>query len=240
MQENLAGKVAIVTGASSGIGRAVARHLAGAGVKLVVTARREGRLRELQRDFEHVVALSGDLTDAAMPDKLISAALEAFGQCDILFHAAGVLHTGTIEDVDTDAMCAMARINFEASVRLTYEVLKHFKKTGSGHLLHMSSILGTKVRPTAGVYAGTKYGIEALAESLRMEVAGTNIKVSTLQPGITITELHDKLDVHPRDALGIQAPLVPEDIVRAVRFILDQPEHVRIPVLMILPGEQAI
>jgi NADP-dependent 3-hydroxy acid dehydrogenase YdfG len=237
---NLLGKVAIVTGASSGIGRAVARELARADVKMVLAARRKRVLQELQLELGNCEIVEGDITDIDMPEKLIGKALEAYGRCDIVVHAAGILHSGMIDDVDVDEMCNMARVNFEASVRISYEVLKYFKKTGSGHLIHLSSILGTKVRPGNGVYAGTKYAIEALVEALRMELAGTKIKISAVEPGVTITELHNNIPVHPTKALGISTPLQPEDVASCIGFILHQPEHVRIPVLMILPGEQCI
>lgn len=236
----LTGKVAIVTGASSGIGRAVARDLASAGVKLVVAARRAEPLEAIKNGSEHVEIIQGDVTDESLPQALIDKAMRSFGSCDIVVHAAGMLNTGTIEEVDIDEMCRMVRINTEASVRLTYTVMKHFKKAGSGHLVHLSSILGTKTRPGAGVYAGTKYSIEALVESLRMELAGTKIKVSAVQPGVVLTELHNRIPVHPTKSLNITQPLQPEDIAACIRFILTQPDHVRIPVMMVLPGEQSI
>jgi NADP-dependent 3-hydroxy acid dehydrogenase YdfG len=236
----LSGKVAIVTGASSGIGKAVARDLAKLSVKLVLVARRKNALEELQHEIKDSVIIQGDITDTDMPDRLLCAALDNFGRCDIVIHAAGVLYSGSIDEVDIDDMCRMSRINFEASVRITYRIMKYFKKTGSGHFVHLSSILGTKVRAGNGVYAGTKYAIEALVEALRMELAGTQIKVSAVEPGVTITELHNNIPVHPTQALGISTPLQPEDVASCIRFILDQPDHVRIPVLMILPGEQAI
>jgi len=111
---------------------------------------------------------------------------------------------------------------------------------GAGHLVNTSSILGTKTRPTVGAYAGTKYAIEALSESLRMELAGSDVKVSCVEPGVVMTELHADWAEHPTKMFGIKAPLVPEDIARCVRFILEQPGHVRIPRMMVLPGEHAI
>lgn len=233
-------QVAIVTGATSGIGKAVAIDLAKAGVKIVATARRTDRLEKLKKQIKNLVVVPGDIADPEIPDKLIAKAIESFGRCDILVHAAGVLHMGKIEEVNIDELCHQARVNFEASVRITYTLLRHFKRVGSGDLIHLSSILGTKVREGTGVYAGTKYGIEALVEALRIELAKTDIRISAIQPGVCITELHDGIPIHPRESLGIESPLQTEDVVRCVRFILEQPEHVRIPTLMILPGEQAI
>jgi NADP-dependent 3-hydroxy acid dehydrogenase YdfG len=234
------GKVAIVTGASSGIGRAVALDLASAGAQVVAVARRRAELDKLFGAVKGVLPISGDVADPAFPDALLATTLRQLGRCDVLFHGAGIMHTGTVESADIDKMCEMVRVNLEAAVRITYVMAKHFKKEGAGFLIHVSSILGTKVRPGAGVYAATKYGIEALCESLRLELAGTRIRVSVVEPGITETGLHAHFAVRPQVAQGITAPLQPEDIARCVRFILEQPEHVRIPVIMALPGEQAM
>lgn len=236
----LKGKVAIVTGASSGIGKAVTKDLLSAGVKVVATARRKKELEKLQKGEKELLIVPGDITDPEMPERLINKAKGNFDRCDILVHAAGILHIGKLEEVNIDKLCLQARVNFEASIRVTYSILRHFKSVGSGHLVHLSSILGTKVREGTGVYAGSKYAIEALVEALRMELSKTDIKISAIQPGVTITELHDDVPVHPRESLGISDPLQTEDIVRCVRFILEQPCHVRIPALMVLPGEQAI
>jgi NADP-dependent 3-hydroxy acid dehydrogenase YdfG len=121
---------------------------------------------------------------------------------------------------------------------MAYTALKYFLPRGTGDLITTSSILGTKVRPTAGVYAASKYGVEALTEALRMEVAGSGVRIACIEPGLVATELQDHFDVHPRDALGIEQPLQPADIARCVRFMLEQPRHVTIPRLLVLPSEQ--
>jgi NADP-dependent 3-hydroxy acid dehydrogenase YdfG len=134
----------------------------------------------------------------------------------------------------------MVRINVEAAYRVAYTALRHFRGAGAGHLINISSVLGTKIRPTAGAYAGTKYAIEALSEALRMEVAGSAVKVSCIQPGLVMTELHRDIPVHPRETLGVERPLVPADIARMVLFLAELPDHVAVPRLMILPQDQAI
>lgn len=235
----LSNQVAIITGASSGIGAGVAEELSRVGMKLILTGRRVERLENLARHLGGDCAiLPGDLTSASLPMQLVNMSLERFGRCDVVFNGAGVMHGAAIEDVNIDRMCDMVRINVEAATRMAYTAVKHFKRVGQGTLINVSSILGTKVRPNAGVYASTKFAIEALSEALRMELAKTNIRVSVIEPGLVATELQDHFEVHPRDALGITKPLVPADVARCVRFILEQPPHVRIPVLMILPGEQ--
>ena len=236
----LQGQVGIITGSSSGIGVGVARALCDAGMKLLLTARRAEKLDELASEIGNCDVLAIDIADEAAPSQLVSRCLEKFGRLDVVFNSAGVMHAGPIEVVDIEEMCRMIRVNVEAATRMAYTALKHFKCTGSGHLVNVSSILGTKVRPTTGVYAGTKYSIEALSEALRMEVAKTDIKVSVIEPGVVETELQDHFAVHPKEVLGITNPLQPSDIARCVRFVLEQPAHVRIPVMMVIPGEQAM
>lgn len=229
-------KVCLVTGASSGIGRAIAEALVKDNYRVVVTARRDDRLNELGE----VDVLSGDLTQPGFQDSIEKFIFDRYGRCDFLFNCAGTAVAGTIEEIDVEKMSSMMRLNVEATFRLSYLFLKRFRKQGSGHIVNISSILGTKVRPTAGAYAATKFAMEALSEALRMELTGTNIKVSCIEPGLVMTELHKDWEVHPREMMKIDAPLDVADIVKTVRFIIDQPDHVRIPKLMILPNDHNI
>lgn len=235
----LEGRVGVVTGASSGIGMETVRELAKAGARVVMTARRAGRIEALAKETG-AVAIPGDITGDKLPGKLLAAALEKFGRCDIFVNNAGVLETGTVEETDIDVMCRMVRVNVEAAFRAAYVFLKHFKKENRGHLVNLSSILGTKVRATTGAYAGTKYAIEALSEALRMELAGTGVHVTCIEPGLVLTELHDRWPVHPAKSLNIARPLRPPDIVRCIMFALTQPDHVRIPRLMIMPADHQL
>ena len=134
----------------------------------------------------------------------------------------------------------MVRVNVEAAYRMAYVALKHFKTKGCGFLLNTSSIVGTKVRPTGGAYAGTKYAIEALTEGIRMELAKTNISVACIEPGLVQTEIFRDWDESPSVKFDIPNPLQPEDIARVVRFVLEQPEHVRIPRIMTIPADQEL
>lgn len=233
-------QVAIITGASSGIGAAVARNLHAAGMKLILTARRENRLQALTSELPNAIALPGDITNPLLPPQLIDKALEQFGRCDVVFNNAGAIAVGSIEEIAVEQVCQMVRVNVEAAFRVAYVSLKHFRTVGKGHLVNTSSVLGTKVRATAGAYAGTKFAIEALSEALRMELAGTGIKVSCIEPGLVMTELHQDWGTHPAQSLKISHPLEAEDVARLVRFVLEQPEHVQIPRLMVLPEEHAI
>lgn len=236
----LAGRVAIVTGATSGIGTALARALDARGVKLVLTGRRADRLEALVAELGAAHALAGDITDPVLPGRLVEAALEAHGRLDIACNNAGLLAFGTIEEIDLERMATMVRVNVEAAYRFAYTVLRHFKAQNRGHLVNTSSVAGTKVRPTIGAYAGTKHALEALAHGLRIELAETDVRISNVQPGLVATDIfaHMPADEHPGRQQGIDQPLRPEDVARAVLFMLEQPAHVSIPTLMLKPTHQ--
>ncbi|NLT51248.1 MAG: SDR family oxidoreductase [Ignavibacteria bacterium] len=231
-------KICIVTGASSGIGFGIAKSLIGDNHIVIATARRKENLTKLDISPENLFA--GDLNQPELQDSLIDFAFNKYGRCDYLFNCAGTLETGTIEDINIERLSAMLRLNVEATFRLTYAMLKRFKKQGFGHIVNISSVLGTKVRVTAGGYAATKFAMEALSEALRMELTGTSIKISCIEPGLVMTELHKNWEVHPKESMGITEPLTVENIVESVKFIMNQPEHVRIPKLMILPKDHNI
>lgn len=236
----LKGKVAVITGASSGIGRATARNLREAGMNLVITARRDERLRTLADDIGAAQVVVGNIADPAMPQALLDKASQTFGRCDVVVNNAGFGEINSIDKIDLERVCEMVRVNVEAGYRLAYLAIRLFKEQGHGHLVNISSVLGTKVRITTGAYAGTKYAIEALSESLRMELAGSGIKVSCVEPGLVLSEFHDHWEVHPTKSLNVPHPLQPEDIARCVRFILEQPAHVTIPRMMVLPTDHQI
>jgi NADP-dependent 3-hydroxy acid dehydrogenase YdfG len=232
-------KVAVITGATSGIGLAVARELRTHGMRLVLNARSQTALEQAKKELS-AAGIAGDIADPALPSKLLQLALSTYGRCDVVLNNAGQMEAGTIDKIDIDKVCAMVRVNVEAAYRVAYTFIKHFHAQGSGHLVNISSVLGTKVRPTAGAYAGTKYAIEALSEALRLELAGSKVAVTCIEPGLVLTGLHRDWPVHPTESMKVPNPLQPEDIARCVTFALTQPAHVRIPRLMVLPGEHQI
>ncbi|MGH9415254.1 MAG: SDR family oxidoreductase, partial [Terriglobales bacterium] len=217
----LKGKVAVITGASSGIGAAVARELAGAGIKLVLTARREDKLKALAAKMKQAAILAGDITDPALTPKLFKLAQSQFGGCDIVVNNAGELTAAPIELADLKAIDHMVAVNVAAAFRVAYAAVKLFKQQERGHLVNISSVLATRVRLMAGAYSGTKHALAALGEALRMELSGTRVRVSAIEPGLVMTELHDRQPVHPRDEFGVQQALEPADVARCVRFALE-------------------
>jgi NADP-dependent 3-hydroxy acid dehydrogenase YdfG len=233
-------KVAVITGASSGIGMATARRLVASGATVVLHGRRKERLQQLSEELGGAAWIAGDLTQAGAVEQLLVLASTRHGRIDYALNNAGINHTGCIAEIDVDKLCAMARINVEAAFRFTYVFLKYFANQNSGHLVHTTSVMGHKVRETAGGYAGTKHAIEACCEALRIELAGSPIKVTCVAPGLVKTELHRDLAVHPSVSRKIQRPLRPEDVADAIAWALAQPPHVNIPQLVILPQDHSI
>ncbi|MEX0776247.1 MAG: SDR family oxidoreductase [Phycisphaeraceae bacterium] len=235
-------KVAIITGASSGIGWATAKELSAAGMKLVLTARRAKQLEALEKELAGpCVAVDGDITDPQLPAVLLDTAQQRFGQVDVVFNNAGVMNIGTVDDADVEALASMIRTNVEAATRVAYAALRVFKKQGHGDLVNTSSVLGMKVRPGVGVYAGTKYAIEAMSEALRLELAGTGVRVMVIEPGYTATSLQSHWTSKQKEPLkGVEQPVQPEDIARAVKFMLEQPAHVLVARLLMVPAQQQL
>jgi len=188
---NLAGKVAIVTGSSAGIGAAIARNLSEAGAKLVLTARREDRLKEMQASLPNESAiLAADIGAPEAADQLLALAQERFGRADILVNNAGILSTNPIDLIDIELMAKMIQVNFEAVMRLSYTFGRAFKAQGEGAIINVSSIGGSLTVPTWGVYCAVKAAVETFSESLRIELGSSGVKVGIVAPGSTKRESH--------------------------------------------------
>lgn len=233
-------KVAIITGASSGIGEAIAKELDAAGMKLVLTARSQDKLEHLAANLKQATAIAGTITEPELPQKLVDTAIKTFGQLDVVLNNAGMMTVGSIEDVDIDSICQMVRLNVESVYRMAYTTLRHFKKGGRGFLINTSSIAGLKTAPTYAAYNGTKFAVEAFTDSLRVELAGTGIKVAAIAPGTVDTGLYDRWSKEEKDYITSGGALQAEDIARSVRFILEQPDHVLIPRLLVVPTNQPV
>lgn len=233
----LQGKVMLITGASSGIGAATARRLDQEGMKFVLTARSTEKLEQLASELGNAIHVPGDMTDPALPEHLLAAALGKYGRLDVVFNNAGVMNVGGIDEVDIESLCHMVRLNFEAVVRMSYVALRHLKKQGGGALINTSSLAGLKTFSEIGPYSGTKFAVEALTDALRMELAGSGVKVTALEPGRTNTELFSHWPEEKRFNPA-EGQLEGEDVARCVQFILEQPEEVVIPRLLVVPAKQ--
>ena len=246
---NLDGKVAVVTGASSGIGEATAEALAAKGAAVVVAARREERLDELVGRIENsggrTLAVSCDVTDEGQAHALIQRAEEEFGRVDILVNNAGVMLLSTVGKGLSDQWRQMFEVNVMGLLYATDAAIAVMKEQKSGHLVNISSVAGRKVtRDSSGVYAGSKHAVGAISEGLRQELLEDNIRVTVVEPGAVATELTDHItDEDARESLsGLLSleRLQAEDIANAIVYAVTQPERVSVNEILIRPTQQPI
>ena len=235
---DLNGKVGLITGATSGIGLATARRMAAAGMKLAISGRRAALLEENAAALGDCIAVPGEIAEEGSAEGLFRRTMEAYGRVDVVMSNAGLIANGPLETLDLDLVSRMVRVNVEAAFRVMYLAVRQFRQAGSGHLVCTSSVLGIKSRPFIGAYAGTKHAVEALAEALRLELVGSGIRITCVEPGLVATDLHRDFEESPSKMQNIQEPLVPDDVARAVMFALEQPAHVLVPRVMLQAREQ--
>jgi NADP-dependent 3-hydroxy acid dehydrogenase YdfG len=242
----LDGKVAVVTGASSGIGEATAEALAAEGASVVVAARREDRLTDLVKRMEgnggKTLSVQCDVTDEEQAHALIQKAEEEFGSVDILVNNAGVMLLSKVEKGLSDQWRQMFDVNVMGLLYATDAAVEVMKRQKSGHIVNISSVAGRKVRPTGGVYSGTKFAVNAISEGLRQELLEDNVRVTMVEPGAVETELPDHItDDEALEGMGglMQIErLQSEDIANAIAYVVTQPERVSINEILIRPTQQ--
>jgi len=232
-------EVVVITGTTSGIGLSIAEKLSKNDYKIIINGRNNNKLDAVSQRL-CCDGILGDISKDGIPEMIFEKTISKFGKCDVLINNAGIMEVGKIEEINIDRMCEMIKINVEATFRLSYLFLRHFLENGKGHLINISSILGTKVREKAGAYAATKFAIEAFSESLRMELAKTKIKVTCIEPGLVTTELHRKWTTQPSEQLCIPNPLKPGDIADVILWILKQSDRLFTPKILIMPKEHKI
>jgi NADP-dependent 3-hydroxy acid dehydrogenase YdfG len=244
---DLRGAVAIVTGASSGIGDAVAQALSQRGAYVALAARREDRLAALAEQLGgtgggKVATITCDVRRPEDVQRLIATTLERWGKLDILIANAGFGYRSPIAEGDIDIWKDMLDTNvYGLLLTLRYGVPPLLER-GSGHVVVTSSVAGRVVTPGGGAYCGSKFAASAIAEALRMEVASKGVRVTTIEPGVVISEFQAVARYTPeiiQNMLKGAEPLMPADIARAVIFALEQPAHVGLNELILRPSGQA-
>jgi ribitol 2-dehydrogenase len=240
MAQSVAGKVAIVTGASSGIGAAAARRLAGEGAKLVLAARSADKLQALAKELgKDALAVATDFTKGAEVDALMAAATKRFGQVDILFANAGSYIPGNAAEGDPDAWDKMIGVNVSGCFRCVHAVLPGMIARRSGDIVVTSSISGHQAIHWEPVYSATKHAVQSFVHGVRRQIAPHNVRIGALAPGMVLNELWgltDPAEVEKRRAA--HAGLLNEDVVDSLMFMLTRPPHVTIRDLVILPQNQ--
>jgi NADP-dependent 3-hydroxy acid dehydrogenase YdfG len=244
----LKGKVALVTGASSGIGAATAWKLAFYGVKVGLAARRLDRLQALADEIRaaggDAIAIEMDVTDQASVDQGVQQMLKQYGTIDIAFNNAGLMPISDISSLKVSEWHQMVDVNLKGLLNTVAAVLPTMQEKKTGHIINTSSIAGRKTFPGLGVYCATKHAVAAFSDILRMEVAPKfNIRVTSLQPGAVESELFEHItDENYRsqmEQLKKQMTfLKSEDIADSVVYALQAPDHVDMAEVFIMPTSQ--
>jgi NADP-dependent 3-hydroxy acid dehydrogenase YdfG len=243
----LQGKVALVTGASSGIGAATAVALAEAGAAVAIGARRRDRLDALAAQLRDggasVLQLDLDVTDEQQCRTAVARTREELGGLDVLVNNAGVMLLGSIVGADPEDWRRMMATNVMGVMYMTHAAIEGMVEQGSGDVVNMSSVAGRQARVGAGVYNASKWAVNAFSESLRQEVTERGVRIGLVEPGAVATELTDHITQPDAKAASVQMytsmrALQAEDIARAVLYLVTQPPHVAVNELLVRPTDQ--
>lgn len=244
-EKGIEGKVVLVTGASSGIGEAIARELAGRGGKVVLGARRKDRLESIASEIKDAggtaVAAELDVTKPESVKSFVDTAMKQYDRVDVLVNNAGLMPLSKFESLKTDEWETMVEVNIKGVLHGIAAVLPHFVKRKSGHFVNLSSVAGHVVFPAGGVYCATKFAVRALSEGLRKELP--YVRVTNISPGAVESELTDKItEEEAKDmASNFDEIAIPADaIARAVAFAIEQPNEVDVNEMIVRPTEQPL
>ena len=239
------GKVVAITGASSGIGEATARRLAADGHRLLLGARRTGRLDALAGELTATGGTAAfqrlDVTEAADVRAFVAAARERYGRLDVVVNNAGVMPLSPLEALKTDEWDRMIDVNVRGVLHGIAAALPVMRAQGGGHFVNIASVGAYEISPTAAVYCATKFAVRAISEGLRQESEG-DIRVTLVSPGVTESELADSIsDPAARDAMKTyRAVALPASaIAEAIAYALSQPSQVDVNEIVVRPAASA-
>jgi NADP-dependent 3-hydroxy acid dehydrogenase YdfG len=246
--ENISGKIVVITGASSGLGEATARHLSDRGAIVVLGARRVARIDALAAEItakgERALAVATDVTDAGQVQHLIDAAVERFGRIDVMLNNAGLMAHSPLERRKIDDWNRMIDVHIKGVLYGIAAALPHMKRQKSGHIINVSSVAGHKVGVANAVYAATKTAVRVISEGLRQEVKPYHLRTTIISPGAIATELPSSV-TEPDVAQGISqfyehVAISADSFARAVAFAISQPEEVDINEILFRPTRQEL
>ncbi|MEJ8756056.1 SDR family NAD(P)-dependent oxidoreductase [Pontibacter sp. H259] len=240
-------KIALVTGATSGIGRATAVALAKQGYRIIATGRRLERLEELQQELlgiTTVLPLLFDVRNKEAVQFAIASLPVEWQQIDVLLNNAGNAHgLAPIQDGSLEDWDAMLDINVKGLLYVSHAVIPFMKEQGRGHIINIGSIAGKEVYANGNVYCASKFAVDALSKAMRIDLLQTGIKVSEVNPGLVETEFSEvRFKGDKERAAGVYQgyqPLQAEDIADLIAFIVSRPAHVNLAEVLILPAAQA-
>jgi NADP-dependent 3-hydroxy acid dehydrogenase YdfG len=247
MSGRLDGRIALVTGASSGIGEATALALAEAGAKVAIAARRRDRLDALAAKLAALGAeptvLAADLSSEDEAKRIVVETEAHYGRLDILVNNAGVMYLEPVEEADLGRWRRMLELNVLSLIASTQAALPGMRRRRDGHIVNISSTAGRVANPNAAAYSATKFGVVAFSEALRREVYQHNIRVTVIEPGVVETELRDHIGhASTKDALnawaGSMRQLQSVDVADAIAFCVSRPSHVNINEVLMRPTDQ--
>jgi NADP-dependent 3-hydroxy acid dehydrogenase YdfG len=250
--DSLDGTVALVTGASSGIGQASALALAARGAAVALAARRTDRLEELAASITDsggtALTITADVTDREQAEQAVATAVEKLGRLDTVINNAGVMLLGPIVDAPLEEWERMVDLNLKGLLYVAHAAIPHLLEAAENDprrvadLVNISSVAGRVARNGSGVYNATKHAVGAFSESLRQEVTGRHLRVSLVEPGAVATELasHNRPEVREvmQQRFGGIERMAAEDIAETVEFIVTRPRHVAVNEVLIRPTEQ--
>ena len=245
--EGIEGKIVVITGASSGLGEATARHLSLRGATVVLGARRLDRIDALAAELagrgKKAIAVQTDVTQRAQVRHLVAAAVAAYGRIDVMINNAGLMPHSPLERLKVDDWDRMIDVNLKGVLYGIAAALPHMQRQKSGHIINVSSVAGHKVRPGGAVYSATKHAVRALSEGLRQEVKPYNIRTTVISPGAVATELPDSIteaDV-AESVRKIYEVAVPADaFARAVAYAMSQPDEIDVNEILFRPTRQEV
>ena len=248
MTDNIAGKTIVITGASSGMGAAAARHLANKGAAVVLGARRAERIEALAAEITQAggraKAVTPDVTKAEELQRLVDAAVEAYARVDVLINNAGVMPLSPLERLKVAEWDQMIDVNLKGVLYGVAAALPHMIEQKSGHIINLSSVAGHKLFGGSAVYSATKFAVRALSERLRQEMAAYNIRTTIISPGAVKTELLDHIsekDVQQANQDYVAEVGVPaETFARLVAFAINEPSDVGINEILFRPTAQEL
>jgi NADP-dependent 3-hydroxy acid dehydrogenase YdfG len=248
MSNNIAGKVVVITGASSGLGEATARFLSAQGALVVLGARRGDRIKALASELTakggKAIAVAMDVTHVEQVQGLVESAVKAYGRIDVMINNAGLMPQSPLERLKIDDWDRMIDVNIKGVLYGIAAALPHMKQQKSGHIINVSSVAGHKVRAGGAVYAATKHAVLALSEGLRQEVKPYNIRTTVISPGAVATELPDSVtepDLADSFHKFYEEFAIPADsFARAVAFAIGQPDDVDINEILFRPTRQEL